>query len=62
MMNKLLRNLINTGKMAAFIDDEIVRTEIEEGHDELVVKVIRRLEENGLYIKPEKYKWDFWKW
>ena len=56
MMNELLRDLINTGKVAAFIDDVIVGTEMEEGHDELVVEVIRRLEANDLYIKPEKCK------
>jgi len=57
MINKLLQDLINTGKVAAFIDDVIVGTETEEGHDELVVEVIRRLEENNLYVKPEKCKW-----
>jgi len=57
MMNELLRDLINTGKVVVFIDDVIVGTETEEGHDELVVEVIRRLEENNLYVKPEKYKW-----
>jgi len=57
MMNKLLRDLINTGKLAAFIDDVIIGTETEEGHDELVVEVIKRMEENDLYVKPEKYKW-----
>ena len=54
MMNELLRNLINTGKVAAFIDDVIIRTETEEGHEELVVEVINRLEENDLYVKLEK--------
>jgi len=57
MMNKLLRDLINTGKVAVFIDDVIVGTETEEGHNELVEEVIRRLEENNLYMKPEKCKW-----
>jgi len=57
MMNKLLRDLINTGKMAAFIDDVIIGMEMKEGHDELVVEVIKRIEENDLYIKPEKCKW-----
>jgi len=56
MMNELLRDLINTGKIAAFINDVIIGIETEEGHDELVVEVIRRLEENDLYVKPEKYK------
>ena len=56
MMNELLRDLINTGKVAVFIDDVIVETETEEGHDELVVEVVKKLEENDLYVKPEKYK------
>jgi len=57
MMNKLLRDLINTGKVAVFIDDVIVGTEMEEGHDELVAEVVKRLEENDLYVKPEECKW-----
>ena len=57
MMNELLRDLINTGKVAAFIDDVIIGTETEEGHNEIVAEVIRRLEENGLYVKPEKCRW-----
>ena len=56
-MNKLLRNLINIGEVAVFIDNVIVGMETEEGHDELVVEVIKRLEENDLYVKPEKCKW-----
>jgi len=57
MMNELLRDLINTRKVVTFIDDVIVGTETEEGHDEIVAEVIRRLEENDLYMKPEKCKW-----
>ena len=57
MMNELLRDLINMGKVAVFIDDIIVGMESEEGHDELVAEVIKRLEENNLYVKPEKCKW-----
>ena len=57
MMNELLRDLINMGKVAVFIDDVIVGMELEEGHDELVVEVVKRLEENDLYVKPEKCKW-----
>ncbi len=38
MMNKLLSDLINTGKVAVFIDDVIVGMETEEEHDELVVE------------------------
>ena len=57
MMNELLRDLINTEKVVVFIDDVIVGTETEEGHDKLVMEVIKRLEENNLYVKLEKCKW-----
>ena len=56
IMNELLRDLINTGKVAVFIDDVIVGTKTEEGYDEIVTEVIRRLEENDLYMKLEKCK------
>jgi len=55
MMNEILRDIINEGKVAAFVDNMLVRTEMEEGHDEIVEEVLRRLEENNLYVKPEKY-------
>jgi len=57
MMNELLRDLINTGKVGSLIDNIIVRTEMEEGYNELVEEILRRLEENDLYVKLEKYKW-----
>ena len=57
MMNELLRDLINTGKVVVFIDNVIVGTETEERHDELVAEIIKRLEENDLYVKLEKCKW-----
>ena len=57
MMNKLLRDLINTGKVATFIDDVIVGMETKEGHDKIVAEVIRKMEENDLYVKLEKYRW-----
>jgi len=34
-----------------------VRTETEEGHNEIVKEILKRLEENNLYIKPEKCVW-----
>jgi len=57
MMNEILRDLINEGKVAAFVDNVLVKTETEEGHDEIVEEILKRLEENDLYIKPEKYMW-----
>jgi len=44
----------------SFIDNVIVKIEEEEGHDEIVEEVVKRLVENNLYIKPEKCKWKIW--
>ena len=57
MMNEILRDMINKGKVTAFVDNVLVGTEIEEGHNKIVEEVLKRLEENDLYIKPEKYAW-----
>ena len=57
MMNEILREMINKGKVAAFVDDVLVGTDTEEGYDEIVEEVLRRLEENDLYVKPEKCVW-----
>jgi len=57
MMNEILRDIINEEKVAAFVDDVLVGTEIEEGYDKIVKEVLRRLEENNLYVKPEKCAW-----
>jgi len=57
MINDLFRDLINQGDTAIFIDDILVATDTEERYDELVEEVLKRLEENNLFIKPEKCKW-----
>jgi len=41
VMNEILRDLINTGKVASFINDMIVGTKEEKGHDEVVEEVIQ---------------------
>ena len=57
MMNNLFRDLINQGDMVTFIDDILVATNMEEGYNKLVEEVLKRLEENDLFMKLEKYKW-----
>jgi len=44
MINEILRDLINEGKVVAFIDDILVGTETEEGHNEIVKEILKRLE------------------
>ena len=55
MINNLLRDLVVEEKIAVFIDDVMIATEMEKGHNEIVEEVVRRLEENDLFVKPEKY-------
>jgi len=57
MMNEILRDMINKRKVAAFVNNVLVGTETEKGHDEIVEEVLRRLEENNLYVKPKKCTW-----
>ena len=57
MMNDLFQDLINQGDTATFINNILVATDTKKGHDELVGEVLRRLEENDLFVKPEKCKW-----
>ena len=54
MMNDLFQDMINQGNTAIFIDDIIVAMDTKKGHDKLVEKVLKRLEENNLFVKPEK--------
>jgi len=41
----------------AFVNDVLVGTETEEEHNEIVEEILKRLEKNDLYIKPEKCVW-----
>ena len=52
IVNKILQDLINIRKVASFIDDIIVVIEKKE-HNKMVKKIMKRLAENNLYVKPE---------
>jgi len=56
-MNDLLRDLVVKEKVAVFIDNMMIATEKEKEHDKIVKEVLRRLEENDLFVKPKKYVW-----
>ena len=49
--------MINKGKVVAFVDNVLVGMEMEEEYDEIVEEVLKQLEENNLYVKPEKCVW-----
>ena len=46
----------NTRKVASFIDNILVETEKEEGHNKIMEKIVRKLVEKNLYIKLKKCK------
>ena len=54
IINKILRDLINEGKVAAFVDNMLVETKMEKRYNKTVEEILRRLEENDLYVKLEK--------
>jgi len=43
IMNDLFQDLINQRDTTTFIDDILVATDTEEGHDKLVEEVLRRM-------------------
>ena len=55
IVNNLLRDIIEIRDIASLIDDVIVGIETEEGHDNIVEEVWRRMVENDLFVKLEKY-------
>jgi len=57
IMNDLLRDLVVEEKIVVFIDDVMIATETEEEYDEIVKEVLRRLEQNDLFVKLEKCVW-----
>ena len=57
IINDILRDLIDTGDVAAFMDNMLVEMEDKKKHNEIVEEVLKRMEENDLYIKPEKCVW-----
>ena len=55
MINSLLRDIIEAEDIVVFIDNMMVRIEIKEWHDEIVEEVLRKMVENNLFVKLEKY-------
>jgi len=56
-MNDILRDLIDTGDVAAFMNNVLVGIEDEKKHNKIVEKVLKRIEKSDLYVKPEKCVW-----
>ena len=58
MMNHIFRQLIKQGKVLVFMDDIIVFTKTIEEHRQITCEVLKILQENHLYLKPEKCEFE----
>jgi len=56
MINNILRDLIDIGDIAAFIDNMLMGTEDEKKYNNIVKEILKRMKANNLYLKPEKCK------
>jgi len=57
MIDNLLRDIIEVGDVAVFIDNIMVGMKTEEEYNEIIEEVLRRLAENDFFVKPGKYVW-----
>ena len=55
-MNEILWDIINTREVANFIYNMIVGIEKEKEYNKVVEEVVKRLVENGLYVKFKNRK------
>jgi hypothetical protein len=54
MMNDILRDWINEGKVIMYLDDILIFTENLEKHRTIVKQVLDTLQKNQLHLKPQK--------
>ena len=52
MMNEIFHDMVVV--VMVYIDNILIFTKTEEGHDEIVPEVLHRLCANNLFLKPEK--------
>ena len=57
IINNLSRNLIEARNIIAFINDVIVRMEIEERYNNIIEEVLKIIAKDNLFVKLEKYVW-----
>ena len=58
MMNDIFRDLIAEGVVVVYLDDILIFTETIEQHREVTRQVLRLLEENKLFLKPDKCEFE----
>jgi hypothetical protein len=54
MMNTLFKDEIDSGMVVIYIDNILIFTKTMEEHTEMTNRVLKKLEENKLFLKPKK--------
>jgi hypothetical protein len=55
-MNTIFANLVAEGKVAVYLDNILIFTATREEHCRITRKVLKCLQDNDLYLRPEKCK------
>jgi hypothetical protein len=58
MMNTIFADLVTEGKVAMYLDDILIFTATKEEHCRITHKVLKRLQDNNLYLCPEKCEFE----
>jgi hypothetical protein len=58
LMNSVFTDLIATGVIAVYMDDILIYTPSIVEHRKIVCKVLQRLQDHDLYLKPEKCEFE----
>jgi len=56
MINDIFQDLIAEGIMVVYLDDILIFTRMEEEHAKAIRQVLQVLQENKLFLHPEKYE------
>jgi hypothetical protein len=58
MMNHLFKNLIDRGVVVVYMDNILIFTETRDEHKKVTQEVLQILQENNLYLKPQKCEFE----
>ncbi|VDC05427.1 unnamed protein product [Peniophora sp. CBMAI 1063] len=58
MMNEIFRDMIDEGVISIYMDDILVHTKELTHHRDTVNRVLQRLQDHDLYLKPEKCQFE----
>ena len=58
MMDDYFRDMIDEGWIAIYMDDILIHAKTKKDLEDRMKRVLQRLKEHNLYLKPEKCKFE----